>query len=90
MLVVTSEAPSPLADLVSPLTMAEFLGLLRRRELIYRAGANCERYPPLLGWSAIRDMIGAGNYPAKRTEYIRVVKDSRYHPAGSLDEQRQS
>jgi ribosomal protein L16 Arg81 hydroxylase len=77
-----SEAPSTLADLVSPLTEAEFLGLLRRRELAYRPGANGDRYAPLLGWPALRRMIEAGNYPNKRPDDIRVTKESIMVPAG--------
>ena len=76
MTALTSEAPSTLADLVSPLTEPEFLGLLRRRELAYRPSANGERYAPLLGWPALRGMIEAGNYPNKRPDDIRVTKES--------------
>ena len=71
-----SEAPSTLADLVSPLAESEFLELLRRRELVYRPGANGDRYAPLLGWPALRRMIEVGNYPNKRPDDIRVTKDS--------------
>ena len=60
MTALMSEAPSTLADLVSPLTEPEFLGLLRRRQLVYRPGANGGRYAPLLGWPALRRMIEAG------------------------------
>src|SRR4051812_34434647 len=68
----TSDAPSTLAGLVSPLTEAEFLGLLRRRELAYQPGASGDRYASLLGWSALRCMIESGNYPSKRPDDIRV------------------
>jgi hypothetical protein len=74
MTALVSEAPSTLADLVSPLTEPEFLGLLRRRELAYRPGANGDRYAPLLGWPALRRMIEAGNYPNERTDDIKVTK----------------
>ena len=77
-----SDAPSTLADLVSPLTEPEFLGLLRRRELAYRPGANGDRYAPVLGWPALRRMIEAGNYPNKRPDDIRVTKESMTIPAG--------
>jgi hypothetical protein len=71
------EPPSTLADLVAPLSEPEFLGLLRRRELAYRSGANGDRYAPLLGWPALRRMIEAGNYPNnKRLDDIRVSKES--------------
>ena len=81
MTALMSEAPSSLADLVSPLTEPEFLGLLRRRELVYRPGANGDRYAPLLGWPALRRMIEAGNYPNKRPDDIRVTKESITAPA---------
>jgi hypothetical protein len=76
-----NEAPATLADLVSPLTEAEFLGLMRRRELAYRPGANGDCYAPLLGWPALRQMIEAGNYPSKRPDDIRVTKESTIAPA---------
>jgi len=76
-----SEAPSTLADLVSPLAEPEFLELLRRRELVYRPGANGDRYAPLLGWPALRRMIEVGNYPSKRPDDIRVTKESGIIPA---------
>jgi hypothetical protein len=76
MTALTSEAPSTLADLVSPLTEAEFLGLLRRRELAYRPSANGDRYAPVLGWPALRQLIEAGNYPDKRPDDFRVTKES--------------
>jgi ribosomal protein L16 Arg81 hydroxylase len=82
MTALTGEAPSTLAGLVSPLTEPEFLGLLRRRELAYRPGANGDRYAPLLGWPALRRMIEAGNYPDKRPDDIRVTKESFSVPAG--------
>lgn len=81
MTALMSEAPSTLADLVSPLTEPEFLGLLRRRELAYRPGANGDRYAPLLGWPALRRMIEAGNYSDKRPDDIRVTKESITVPA---------
>ena len=81
MTALTNDAPSTLADLVSPLTEAEFMELLRRRALVYRPGANGDRYAPLLGWSALRRMIAAGDYPNKRPDDIRVVKESVAAPA---------
>ena len=76
-----SEAPSTLADLVSPLAEPEFLELLRRLELVCRPGANGDRYAPLLGWPALRRMIEVGNYPNKRPDDIRVTKESGIIPA---------
>jgi ribosomal protein L16 Arg81 hydroxylase len=81
MTALMSEAPSTLADLVSPLTEPEFLGLLRQRQLAYRPGANGDRYAPLLGWPALRRMIEAGNYPSKRPDDIRVTKEGITVPA---------
>ncbi len=81
MTALTSEAPSSLADLVSPLTKADFLEVLRRRELVYRPGGNGDGYAPQLGWPALREMIDAGEYPTKRPDDIRVVKDSIVAPA---------
>jgi ribosomal protein L16 Arg81 hydroxylase len=76
------EAPTTLADLVSPLAEPEFLGLLRRRELAYRPGANSDRYAPLFGWPALRRLIEGGDYPGKRPDDIRVTKESVEAPAG--------
>jgi ribosomal protein L16 Arg81 hydroxylase len=59
----------------------EFLELLRRRELVYRPGGKGSRYAPLLGWPALRRMIETGNYPNKRPDDIRVVKESSVAPA---------
>ncbi len=81
MTALTDDAPSTLADLVSPLTKADFLEVLRRRELVYRPGANGDRYAPVLGWPALRCMIEAGDYPNTRPDDIRVVKDSTVAPA---------
>ena len=66
-----SKLPATLADLVSPLTEPELMGLLRRRELAYRPCANGDHYAPMLGWSALRSMIEAGNFFEKRRELMR-------------------
>jgi ribosomal protein L16 Arg81 hydroxylase len=68
-------APSTLAELVSPLTDAEFWDLLRRRELAYRPGSKCDRYAPLVGWAALRDILGSGNQSTD-LEGIKVTKES--------------
>src|SRR4051794_5212352 len=81
MTVVTSAAPSTLAELVWPLLKGEFLELLCRRELVYRPGANGDSYAPLIGWPALRRMIQAGDYPNKRPDDIRVTRDSHIVPA---------
>lgn len=75
MSVIESGAPSTLAELVSPLTEAEFQDLFRRRELAYRPGSQGDRYAPFLGWAALRDILAAGNQPVER-EGIRVTKES--------------
>jgi len=80
MTALMSEAPATLAELISPLTEPEFLGLLRRRELAYRPGANGDRFAPLLGWSGLRRII-ADNYPGKRRDGMRVTKESVIVPA---------
>ena len=77
-----SKLPATLADLVSPLTEPELMGLLRRRELAYRPCANGDHYAPMLGWSALRSMIEAGNFFEKRRDDIRVTKESIVVPAG--------
>lgn len=81
MTALTHDAPSTLEDLVSPLTETEFMQLLRQRELVYRPGANGDRYAPLLGWPALRRMIETGDYPNKRPDDIRVVNGSIAAPA---------
>ena len=80
MTAATQDAPSTLAGLVSPLTEVELMDRLRRRELVYRPGADGGRYAALLGWSALRRMIAAGDYPNRRPDDIRVVKDSAAVP----------
>ena len=72
--------PSTLAELVSPLTEAQFLDLLRRRELAYRPGSKGDGYAPLAGWTALRDLLASGNPPVPR-DHIQVTKESRTIPS---------
>jgi ribosomal protein L16 Arg81 hydroxylase len=79
MSVIENGAPSTLAELVSPLSEAEFLGLLRRREMAYRPGSKGDHYAPFLGWAALRDILAAGRQPLER-DGIRVTKESHVMP----------
>ena len=79
MAVLVSEAPSTLAELVSPLADAEFLQLLHSRELAFRQGSKGDRFAPLVGWGALRKMIEVGNHP-KKPDDIRVTKESAVVP----------
>lgn len=69
------DAPATLADLVAPLTEAEFITLLRHRHLAYRPDSKAAAYAPLIGWHALRARLEAGDHP-KRRDDIRVTKDS--------------
>jgi hypothetical protein len=81
MSVIESGLPSTLAELVSPLTDAEFCDLLRRRELAYRPGSKGDRYAPFLGWAALRGILSVGNQEVGR-DGIRVSKESHLVPPG--------
>jgi len=72
---VVADAPSSLEELLSPVTVSDFLGLLRRRELTYWAGAKSDLFAPLVGWAALRRMLDAGA-PPKKPHKIRVTKES--------------
>jgi hypothetical protein len=73
--VLVDDAPSSLAELVSPLATAEFLELIRKRELTYRPGAVSDRFASVAGWAALRRMIESGNHP-KQHDAIRVTRES--------------
>lgn len=75
-----TEAPATFADVVSPLGEDEFLGLLRRRELAFRPQAGADRYAPLVGWQALRRLLESGEYPSKRSDDIRVTRESAFVP----------
>jgi hypothetical protein len=72
---LVSEAPSSLAELLSPLTVTDFLEILQRRELTYRPGSNTDRFVPLAGWAALRRILDGGGQPIER-DGIRVTKES--------------
>jgi hypothetical protein len=78
MSVPVSEVPASLAEVLAPLPVEEFLGLLRRRELTYRPGANSDRFAPVAGWAALRRMIEA--HPEIRPD-IRVNNETEAIPA---------
>ncbi|HET6183398.1 MAG TPA: cupin domain-containing protein [Acetobacteraceae bacterium] len=76
-----SQPPATLAELIAPLTLAEFSEILRRRELTYRQGTNAQRYAPLIGWQAVRRLLAEGKHPTYR-DAVRVTKESAYVPPG--------
>jgi ribosomal protein L16 Arg81 hydroxylase len=51
---------SSLADLVAPLTEADFLELLRARTMTFRRGTDGNRYGDLLSWQALRALLDGG------------------------------
>lgn len=71
-------AASTLAELVSPLTEAEFLAHLRERKLVHVRSANKGGYSELFSWEALRHVIQQGAYP--RRDYFRVLKESQPAP----------
>jgi hypothetical protein len=73
------DALSPLAELLSPLAVTDFLELLRRRELIYRPRSNADRFVQAAGWAALQRIIEAGQQPVER-DGIRVTKESHVVP----------
>jgi hypothetical protein len=73
------EALSPLAELLSPLTVDEFLDLLRRREFVYRPRSNADRFAQSAGWAALQRSIAAGRQAVERGG-IRVTKQSHNVP----------
>lgn len=77
-LVAYEKAPSTLAELVAPLTEAEFLTSLRERKLLHVRSANNGCYAELMGWAAVRGLIERGGSP--RRDYLRVVRESKQAP----------
>ena len=72
--------PSTLAELVSPLSEAEFLSLLRERKLtLLRGRENADRYKSLLNWNLLRGMLAHGQYP-KDLIHLRLSRDSTTVP----------
>jgi ribosomal protein L16 Arg81 hydroxylase len=74
-----NSVPSTLEDLVAPLTEPEFFSLLRDRKLTLVREAGADRFAPLVGWEALKSMIGRGIYP-REPDYFRVSKESVVAP----------
>ncbi len=74
-----SNVASTLAELITPLPEAEFLQLLHERKLTLLRGKDPDRYTQLLGWNALRQMIGRGDYP-HASDHFRVAKESVQAP----------
>ena len=72
-------APSTLAELVSPLTQESFLTLLRERKLTFLRGAGAERYSALMDWNLILGMIERGEHPTSLAEF-QLIKESMLVP----------
>jgi hypothetical protein len=73
------KAPSTLAELVAPLSVAAFMALLRERKLSLLRGAGVDRYSALLNWRSLVQMIQRGEHPASLAEF-NLVKDSMLAP----------
>ena len=71
---------STLEELVSPLTEAEFLSILRRRKLTLQHGANENRFSRLLTWKTLLGMIDRGEHPRGLADF-RIAKESVTLPA---------
>lgn len=71
--------PSTLADLLAPLSVEEFAGLLRDRKLTLLRGNGTNRYAGLMSWNALLKMIERGEHPASLSEF-HLVKDSMMAP----------
>jgi ribosomal protein L16 Arg81 hydroxylase len=54
---------SSLPELISPLTEAAFLDLLRGRSFAFQRGSRKDRFQSLLNWNALRDVIESGAFP---------------------------
>ncbi len=72
-------AAATLAELVAPLTEAQFLTHLRERTLAHVRSANPGGYSQLFSWEALRHLIQQGGYPRK--DYFRVLKESEAAPS---------
>ena len=55
------KAPSPLDQLVAPLTEAEFLAVLRESRVTHLRGAN-DHYAPWLGWELVGSKTEDGSF----------------------------
>jgi ribosomal protein L16 Arg81 hydroxylase len=67
--------PSTLAELVAPLSEAEFLSLLADRKLSLLRGTNADRYTGLLNWALLRGMLEHGLHPNDLV-HLRLSRDS--------------
>ena len=67
--------PSTLEELVTPLSEAEFLSLLRARKLTLLRAPNADRYTGLLNWALLRGMLEHGLYPSDLV-HLRLSRDS--------------
>ena len=65
---------STLQDLVAPLTEAEFIALLRGREIAYRPGCGLNRFQELIGWRELHDLIVSGKFPVERLRVLIKTK----------------
>ena len=70
-----TNSASTLQELVAPLTEAEFLSLLDKREMKFVRGTDRSRFSSLLGWDALLAMIEQGQYPRGMGD-IRLAKES--------------
>jgi len=69
---------SSLADLVAPLSEAQFLELLRTRTMRLQRGTDGRRYSGLVSWQALRDRIADGTL---RPGDFRVLSKTETVPA---------
>ena len=71
-----SATPTSLEEVIAPLTLDEFLGFLRRRELVYCSGGDECQFKSLLNWESLLERIRAGAYPRGFADF-RIVKESK-------------
>ena len=79
---------STLAAFAAPLTEADFLALLRRRELKVWRGAMTPAQAALLDWSALRGLIDEGNladHDLRVSQETRSVQPALYQTGGKAD-----
>src|SRR4051812_39366673 len=83
------KAAATIAELVAPLTEAEFIELLRERKMTLIRSAN-DRYTPWLGWEAVLRLIDRGEYSRAGND-VRLTRESHFLPpqswktAGKID-----
>ena len=80
---LAASEPTALAELVAPLTQAEFLTILRQRKLTLLRAAAAAPYTSLLDWNGLRGVIEAGRYPLEK---FCVQRESVKIPAGFYSE----